>query len=122
MPVYVLRNRGYLVRFQPILRYLYANSEMFNIIKVRHTGTQCVPGSWEKVRRTLSLLHLIYIEPQLAKPMRQLLNHLKRVSSPANEDENEGDEDPRNHPTCLMSCPFCGSLFQDQATRYIRTT
>ena len=120
MPVYVLRDIVDMLQFQPILRTLYANSYMFNIVKIRHTGTQCAPRAWERVQRTLSQFHFIYIEPQLAIPMRQFLEHLKRTRSPEiedDEDEEEDDEpDIRDHPGVLMTCPFCGRPFDEQDT------
>ena len=132
MPVYVIRTRAELVHFYPILRYLYANDEMFNIIKLRHSEAQCIPGSWRIMRKSLSQLYLIFLHPQLATQMRRLLIHLKNSILPSEDKENKenkeqeesesDDEDPRNHPRFLMSCPYCGRSFKHQATRHSRST
>ena len=82
MPVYVIRTRAELVHFYPILRYLYANAEMFNIVKLRHSEAQCAPGSWRIMRKSLSQLYLIFLHPQLATQMRRLLIHLKTIFFP----------------------------------------
>ena len=133
MPVYVVRNQAELVHFYPILRYLYANAEMFNIIKLRHGGAQCAPGSWRIMRKSLTHLYLIYINPQLAIQMRRLLIHLKNSILPTQDKEDKenktqdesgsdvDDEDPRRHPKSLMTCPYCGRRFKRQATRHSRS-
>ena len=87
MPVYVVRNQAELVHFYPILRYLYANAEMFNILKLRHGGAQCAPGSWRIMRKSLTHLYLIYINPQLAIQMRRLLIHLRNSILPTQDQE-----------------------------------
>ena len=120
MPVYVLRDNHDLFHFQPILRVMYARSYMFNIVKIRHTGPPCTPRAWDRVRRTLSQFHFIYIEPQLGIPMLQFLQHLQRTRSPDldEDDEEDEEEDPdiRDYPEVLMTCPFCGHRFDDQDT------
>ena len=132
MPVYVVRTHAELVHFYPILRYLFANAEMFNILKLRHGGAQCAPGSWRIMRKSLTHLYLIYINPQLAIQMRRLLIHLKNSILPTQDKENKenktqdesdsDDEDPRKHPRFLMTCPYCGHCFKRQATRHSRST
>ena len=120
MPVYVLRDNHDLFHFQPILRVMYARSYMFNIVKIRHTGPPCTPRAWDRVRRTLSQFHLIYIEPQLGEPMLQFLEHLQRTRTPDLDDDDEEDEeedpDIRDYPDVLMTCPFCGHRFDEQDT------
>ena len=120
MPVYVLRDNIDLLQFQPILRVLYAQSYMFNIVKIRHTGPPCSPRAWERVQRTLSRFHFIYIKPQLGIPMLQFLQHLQRTRSPDldEDDEEDEEEDPdiRDYPDVLMTCPFCGHRFDEQDT------
>ena len=120
MPVYVLRDNVDLLQFQPILRILYAHSYMFNIVKIRHTGPPCSPRAWERVQRTLSRFHFIYIEPQLGIPMLQFLEHLQRTRSPDIEEDDEEDEeddpDIRDYPEVLLTCPFCGRPFDEQDT------
>ena len=133
MPVYVVRTHAELVHFYPILRYLFANAEMFNILKLRHGGAQCAPGSWRIMRKSLTQLYLIYINPQLAIQMRRLLIHLKnsilhtqdkenKENKTQDESDSDDDEDPRKHPRFLMTCPYCGHCFKRQATRHSRST
>ena len=134
MPVYVVRDHAELLQFYPILKYLFANDTMFNIVKLRHGGAQCNLGSWQLMRKTLIHLYLIYIHPQLAKPMRRLLIQLKNSLLPPQErgdkgnkeqdqsSSDEDDEDPRRYPTFLMTCPYCKRCFQRQAIRRSRST
>ena len=134
MPVYVVQNHAELIHFYPILRYLFANAEMFNVLKLRHGGAQCTLGSWQKMRKSLTHLYLIYINPQLAIPMRRLLIQLRNSLLPNQDKENkenktqdesysdDNGEDPRQHPKYLMTCPYCGARFQHQAIRHSRST
>ena len=55
MPVYVVQNHAELIHFYPILRHLFANAEMFNVLKLRHGGAQCTLGSWHKMRKSLRI-------------------------------------------------------------------
>ena len=97
---------------------------MFNVVKIRHTGPQCVPKAWERLQKTLSRFHFIYIEPQLGNPMLQYLEHLQDTRSLDNDDEDEDDEEDEpnilDYPDALMSCPFCGRAFDDQDTLVTR--
>ena len=124
MPVYVLRDRVDLHHFKPILKILYTNAHMFNVVKIRHTGPQCVPKAWERLQKTLSRFHFIYIEPQLGTPMLQYLEHLQSTRSLDNDEEDEEDEEDEpdilDYPDALMSCPFCGRPFDDQDTLVTR--
>ena len=116
MPVYEINTRADLAAFYPYLRYLYDEDEMFHILKLQHTEENCAPGSEPMLSRAYPQLHLIYLHPRLATNMRQLLAHLNRISTPLDPD------DTRNFIRCLMMCPLCGRVYNDQTNRRSRSS
>ena len=116
MPNYHLCTEKDLVDFYPILRTLFIDDEMLNIIKINHTEENCRAGSGSILNGSCPLLHLIYLHPALESFMRQVIVHLIRLY-PA-EDPN----DPSNFPNCILMCPTCGRRFEDQANRSSRAS
>ena len=116
MPNYHICTEKDLVDFYPILRTLFIDDEMLNIIKINHTEENCRAGSESVLNGSYSLLHLIYLHPALEPLMRQVIVYLIR-HYPA-EDPN----DPHNFPNCILMCPFCGRRFQDQPNRSSRAS
>ena len=120
-----VRNSRFSRHFLATRETIFAGDDRqpFNVVKIRHTGPQCTPRAWERVQKTLSRFHFIYIEPQLGTPMLQFLEHLQSTRSLDNEEDEEDEEDEPDildYPDALMSCPFCGRPFDEQDTLVTR--
>ena len=116
MPNYHLYTEGDLNNFYPILKALFIDYEMLNIIKLNHSEENCQEGSGPVLNGSYPLLHLIYLHPALEPLMRQVIVHL--ISLYPAEDPN----DPHNFPNCILMCPTCGRRFEDQPNRSSRAS
>ena len=111
MPKYTICTVEGLVEFYPILKELFLEDEMINVLKLNHQEENCREDSGPVLNGSHPLLHPIFLHQALEPIMRQVIEHLIRLY-PA-----EDPDAPHNFPNCILMCPGCGWRFSDQPNR-----